>query len=188
MFLRVNVPGLRHVSTGMTTLRDQYVETPLWRLVAVVAAFGALGCLGYAVNVVDRVDDAATVLVVVLAGATTFWASRRPDRLRTRLGPFAAIGEALVTAKHDIDQWVHDRTVLAGLLVYTAYGVALVLAKHVVAAVIESVVSPWLAAAVGLAIGALVVAPDLWRTVARHIRPDDTESERPPLGFEQPER
>lgn len=170
----------------MTTLRDHsYVETPLWRLVAVVAAFGAVGCLGYAVNVVDRADDAATVFVVILAGTTMFWATRRPERLRARLGPFAPIGQAIVAAKADVDAWVRKRTVLAGVVLFATYGVALVLAKHVLAAIIESVVSPWLALALGLAVGALVVAPDLWRTVAQIVRDDP---DPPGLGFEQPDR
>lgn len=183
---RANVGDHYSVYRGMTTQPTLISDTPLWRLAAVVAAFGALGCLGYAVNVVDRVDDAATVLVVILAGVPLFWATRRPDRLRLRLGPFAPIAESVVAAKHDIDEWVHRRTVLAGVLVFGVYGIALVLAKHVLAAIIESIVSPWLAAAFGLALGALVVAPDLWRAVMQEIR-GDTEPAQPGLGFEPPQ-
>lgn len=160
-----------HTSTRRVEGERTVVEhsTPLWRLVGVIAAFGAIGAAGYYLNVVGRIDDAATILVITIVYTVTFWAHRQPARLEARLGPFGRIGRAISDSQQDITQWVNDRTLLAGMLIALAYGVAVVIGKHVIAAILSSLYSPWLAVAIGLATGAAVVSPELWRDWHRRI-------------------
>ena len=144
-------------------------STPLWRLVGVIAAFGALGAIGYYPNIVGRIDDAATILVITAVYTVTFWARRQPAKLEARLGPFGRIGRAITESQADITRWVNERTLLAGVLLAVIYGVLVVIGKHIIAAVLSTLYSPWLAVALGLAVGAAVVAPELWRGWGRRI-------------------
>lgn len=144
-------------------------STPLWRLIGVIAAFGALGAMGYYLNVVGRIDDAATILVITVVYTVTFWAHRQPAKLEARLGPFGRIGRAITESQADITRWVNEKTLLAGVLLAVIYGVLVVIGKHIIAAVLSTLYSPWLAVALGLAVGAAVVAPELWRGWGRRI-------------------
>lgn len=143
--------------------------TPLWRLIAVVAAFGALGALGHYLDVVGHVEDFATVVVIALAFTVTFWAHRHPDRLQARLGPFGKIGAAIAESQDDLRRWVQERTLLAGALIAVGYGILVVIAKHIVVFFMSALYSPWLAVAGGLAVGAAVVAPEMFRAFGRKI-------------------
>lgn len=147
-------------------------STPLWRLVGVISAFGAIAAAGYYLNVVGRIDDAATILVITTAYTVTFWARRQPAKLEARLGPFGRIGRAISESQQDITRWVNERTLLAGVLIALGYGIAVVIGKHLFAAVLSTLYSPWLAAALGLAVGAAVVSPELWRGWRRRITGD----------------
>lgn len=64
---------------------------------------------------------------------------------------------------------MNDRTLLAGMLIALAYGVAVVIGKHIIAAVLSTLYSPWLAVAAGLAVGAAVVSPEVWRDWRRRL-------------------
>lgn len=86
-----------------------------------------------------------------------------------RLGPFHRIGLAIVDSQEEIGRWVNERTLLAGVLVASVYGLGVVLLRAGVAEALGWFASPWLAAALGCAVGALVIAPDLWQGVARAI-------------------
>lgn len=141
-----------------------------------MAAFGAITCGAYALDVLGRVDDAATILVITAVYTLTFWANRRPAQFAARFGPFSRIAEAVRQSQADIAEWVRERTLLAGGLVAVGYGIAVVIGKHIVAAGITAISTPWLAAAIGLAIGAVVVAPDLWRSLLGRIRGADSHS------------
>lgn len=145
-------------------------DVPLWRLAGVVAFFGGLGCLGYALGATGHADDAATVLVVTVAGTFMFWLNRKPKRLQTRLGPLGAHVPPLLDAKEKLDAFVRRRTVLAGLVVFACWGIVLVLATHLVVAALDSLASVWIAAALGATVGLVVVAPELWRQSVHRLR------------------
>lgn len=152
------------------SLRVEMSGGPLWRLVGVVCAFGALAALGYWLNIVDHVDDFATIASVALVYTLGFWADKRPDKVQLRFGPFSKIAIAIRDSRHDIQKWVYDRPLIAGFAVAVVYGVLLVLLKIGLMAGIRSLSSPWLAVAVGGAIGAVVVAPQFFGSLGRRLR------------------
>lgn len=78
--------GPQEQAAGERGPREVVFTTPLWRLIGVVAAFGALGALGHYLDVVGHVEDFATVVVIALAFTVTFWAHRHPDRLQAGWG------------------------------------------------------------------------------------------------------
>lgn len=143
--------------------------TPLWRLLGVLALFGALGAIGHYLDVVGHVEDFSTVLVITVAFTVSFWAHKHPRRLEERLGPFGKIGAAIAESQDDLRTWVHERTLLAGALIAVCYGVLVVIAKHVVVYFLTALYNPWLAVAGGLAVGAAVIAPELFRAIGRSI-------------------
>ncbi|HEX6514903.1 MAG TPA: hypothetical protein VF049_04980 [Nocardioidaceae bacterium] len=142
-------------------------STPVWRLIGVVAAFGALGALGHYLDVGGHVEDAATLISVVIVFTVGFWAQRRPEQVQARFGPFGRIAQAIQESRADITRWVQERTLLAGVLVATAYGIGLIIVKHIVTAALRAAWSPWLAVAGGCIVGAAVVAPEMWRALGR---------------------
>lgn len=143
--------------------------TPLWRLLGVVLAFGALGLAGYGLNIVGHVDDAATIISVTLVYTIGFWARRQRAQLAERLGPFGRIGVAIVESDEEVRAWVARRTLLAGVMVAALAGVGIALIKTAVEAALGWLASPWLAGALGCAVGAAVIAPDLWRAAGHKI-------------------
>lgn len=74
---------------------------------------------------------------------------------------------AISESRADIARWVQERTLLAGVLVATGYGIGLVIIKHIVTAALRAAWSPWLAVAGGCIVGAAVVAPEMWRAIGR---------------------
>lgn len=137
--------------------------TPLWRLLGVILAIGSLGLAGYGLNIVGHIDDAATILSVTIVYTIGFWARRQKGRLQEHLGPFHRIGVAIVESDEEVRAWAARRTLLAGVLVAALAGVGIALLKGRLEGALG-----WLAAALGCAVGALVVA----RSVARHPRLD----------------
>lgn len=139
--------------------------TPIWRLVAVVAMFGGLGAIGHYLDVIGHAEDAATILSVAIVYTLSFWAARRPESVDAKFGPFSKIAAAVRESQGDIRQWVQNRTLVAGVMVAVCYGVGLVIIKHAVLTGLRTLWSPWIAVAGGCIIGALVVAPEFWRSV-----------------------
>lgn len=149
--------------------------TPLWRLVAVASAFGSVAALGYYLNVVGHGEDFATVAVITLAFTISFWARKRPDRLERKFGPFNRIAIAIRDSQDDLRDWVYARPLLAGVVIAACYGIAVVAAKHLVMILMGTLWSPWLAAAAGLAVGAVVASPHTFTTLFHRLTgPHDT--------------
>lgn len=163
--------------------RTIHVETttPLWRLVAVASACAAIAALAYYLNAIHHADDVATVAVITAGYTATFWAAKRPQQFAGRFGPFGKIATAVRESQTDIRDWVMDRPLRAGALIAASYGVVVVLAKHLVIAVMRSLWSPWLAIAAGAAGAAVAVAPEMLRQLGRRVvpasdRPEDSQA------------
>lgn len=150
--------------------------TPLWRLVSVAAGCAAIGALAYYLNAVHHADDFATVAVITAGYTITFWAAKRPQQFAGRFGPFAKIATAVRESQDDLRAWVMNKPLKAGALIAACYGIAVVLAKHVVLAIIAGLWNPWLAVAIGAAIGAVVSAPHMFAGLARRITQASSET------------
>lgn len=144
-------------------------STPLWRLVGVVCAAAAIAAVAYWLNAIHHGDDAATIAVITAGYTVTFWARKRPDRVERRFGPFGKIASAIRESQDDLREWVYDRPLRAGVMIAACYGLAVVLAKHLVLVVIDGLWSPWLAVAFGAAIGAVAAAPHMFASALRRV-------------------
>lgn len=143
--------------------------TPLWRVLAVALAAGSITALGFYLQKVGHADDFATVLVVTGAYSIAFWARKRPDRLRARFGPFGKIADAIRESLDDIREYVHEQPMRVGVAIAVAYGVAIVIAKGAVVAVLGSIYSWELAVAAGCVIGAVAAAPQLFAQLGQRL-------------------
>lgn len=142
---------------------------PGWRLVAVVLAAGGVAAIGFYLAEVGHASDVATVVVIAAFFSLSYWADKRPDRLALRAGPFGKIATAVRESQADVRQWVYQRPLRVGVGLAICYGVAVVLAKSVVVLILGALYSWWLAVAVGLLVGALVVAPEAVSGLLRRL-------------------
>ena len=148
------------------------VTSPLWRVLGVMLAAGSLAALGYYLNVMGNVDNFATIAAVTFFYTLGFWAAKRPDLVGRRFGPFSKIALAVRESREDIQRWVYEKPLAAGICVAILYGVAVVLVKMVFVVGIRQIASPWLAVVLGCAIGAVVSAPDFFLKVLRKPKPE----------------
>ena len=156
--------------------------SPAWRVAGVALAFGAIAAMGFYFREIGYVDEFATVAVITAAGSIGYWARKRPDRLRRRFGPFGRIADAIRESGDDIREYVHIRPLRVGVVIAALYGVAVVLAKSLVVAVLMNVYAWPLAVAAGCAVGAIVAAPEFFSNLFKRLQvPDDEET------FEEPE-
>lgn len=159
--------------TGRGTEHREYktVEhtTPLWRVAAVALIAGSVAALGFWLDRVGLGEDFATVVVVTAVYSTIYWARKRPDRLRRRFGPFGKIADAIRESLDDINQYIYERPMRVGIIFAASYGVALVLAKSVVVALLGALYSWELALALGCLVGAIAAAPHLFRALGDRI-------------------
>lgn len=143
--------------------------SPIWRVLSVALAAGAVAAIGYYLQEIGRAADFATVLVVTLFFSVGFWARKRPDKLRARFGPFGRIANAVRESGDDIRQYVYDRPLRVGVALAACYGVAVVIAKSVVVALLAALYSPSIAVALGCAVGAAVAAPEFFASLLRRL-------------------
>lgn len=156
------------------------VSTPLWRVFAVICTAAAIAALAYYLNAVHHADDFATVAVITMAYSVSFWARQRPDRVQRRFGPFGKIATAIRDSQDDLRGWVYRQPLRAGVLIAVGYGVAVVIGKHIVIAIVHGLWSPWLAVAIGAAVGAVVAAPRMFADLGRRIVGSQRPEGQPP--------
>lgn len=152
---------------GKDRHRREIVEhtSPIWRVLAVALAAGAAAALGYYFQLIGFADQFATVLVVTIFFTISFWARKRPDRFKARFGPFGRIADAIRESGDEIRTYVYNRPLRVGMIIAGCYGMALVIAKSLVVALLTNVYAWPLAAAVGCAVAALVAAPEFFSSV-----------------------
>lgn len=161
--------------------------SPIWRVAAVALTAGFVAALGFWLDRIGLGQDFATIVVVTAVYSTIYWARKRPDRLRRRFGPFGKIADAIRESLDDINQYIFDRPMRVGIVFAASYGIALVLAKHVVVAILGALYSWELALALGCIVGAVAAAPHLFRSLGDRIagpperrdEPDEDEPEEP---------
>lgn len=151
--------------------------SPLWRLIGVASAFGAIAALGFYFEHVGLGDEFATVAVITVFFSLGYWADKRPDRMRRRFGPFGKIAEAVRESRGDLRRYVYDRPLRVGVMIAVGYGIVIVLSKSAVVAFLGAIYSWHLAVALGAAIGAVVIAPRLFGDLVRRVSegPQDYE-------------
>jgi len=125
--------------------------------------------LAFYLNAVHHGDDVATVAVITGFYTVSFWARTRPDRVQWRFGPFGRIARAITESQDELRAWVYRQPLKAGAGIAVGYGIAVVIAKHVVLVTVRGLWSPWLAVAAGSAIGAVAAAPRLFADTLRHL-------------------
>lgn len=137
--------------------------SPIWRLVTVSLISASIAAFGFYCQRVGRADDFATILVITLFFGASFWARKRPDQVQTRFGPFAKIALAVRESADDVRQFVYERPLRVGFAIAAGYGIAVVLAKYAVVAILQALYSWELAVAFGAAVGAVAVGGDIIR-------------------------
>lgn len=160
--------------------------SPIWRVLGVALAAGAVAALGYYFQTIGHVDEFATVLVITVFFSAGFWARKRPDRFKRRFGPFGKIASAIRESGDDVREYVYRRPMRVGVALAACYGVAVVVAKSVVVAVLTNIYAWPLAVALGCGVGALVAAPEFFTTVFRRLSmPDEADPVRADGGRDQ---
>ncbi len=150
--------------------------SPIWRVAGVALAFGAIAALGYYFQEIGYVDEFSTVAVITVFFSVSFWARKRPDRLRRRFGPFGRIASAIQESGNDIREFVYERPLRVGVVIAAGYGVAVVIAKSALVAILTNIYAWPLAVAAGCAVGALVSAPEYFANLFRRVSlPNDDE-------------
>ena len=148
---------------------------PVTRLVGVAGICAAVVFGGFYLEGVGLGEEFSTIATIALVFSLGYWADKRPDRVRRRAGPFWRIAEAIRESRADIREYTYARPLRVAITLSVAYGVAIVLLKTALLALLTALYSWYLAAMLGAAIGALVVAPkffkDTWGRLARG--PDD---------------
>lgn len=146
--------------------------SPVYRLLGVALAAGALAALGYYFRQVGYADAFGTVAAVALVGSVMHWAHQRPDRLRLRAGPFAKIADAVLESMDDIRAWALERSLRVGFIIYVGYGVGLLALKTLIVFALSSLYAWPLAVAGGCAVAAYVAAPEFFSGLLRGFRLD----------------
>ena len=156
----------------------QIVEhtSPVWRVAGVALAFGAIAAMGYYFQTIGFVDEFATVAVITFFFSISYWARNRPDRVRRTFGPFAKIALAIRESSEDINRYVREKPLRVGVVIAAGYGVAVVIAKTLVVAVLQNVYAWPLAVAGGAAIGAAVAAPEFFGGIFKRLQVPDPET------------
>ena len=143
--------------------------TPLWRVGAVMLFSGSIALVGFWLQRIGHAEDFATVAVITAAFTVGFWARKRPDQVEKRFGPFGKIANAVRESADDIRKFVYERPLRVGVCIALCYGIAVVIAKYAVLSLMGNFYSWELAAALGLAIGALVMAPEFFEGVRSKV-------------------
>lgn len=174
-----------------TRQRDRTVvehTSPIWRVLGVALACGAVAALGYYFQIIGYVDEFATIFVITLAVAATGWCKQRPDLLKRRLGVFGSIAVEAQNSAGRIQAALYARPLRFLVPVGICYGLFVVVAKALVVALLENIWAWPLAVALGCGIGALVAAPEFYGGLFRRMSvPDDEEEADEALEDEDPE-
>lgn len=168
-----------------THQRIEYTS-PIWRVLAIALAAGSVVALGFWAQNIGHADDFATIIVITVVFSVGYWADKRPDRMRLRLGPFSKIAEAVRESRGDLRKWVYEKPLRVGVGLAVLYGVAIVAAKSAVVALMTGLYSWYLAVAVGAAVAAVAAAPHLFTQARDWIAgPQDEPAEEPELPEEE---
>jgi hypothetical protein len=112
--------------------------TPVWRVVAVVAAAVGIAAFGRYIDEIGYAHQFATITVITIGFTISFWAKKRPDRVQARFGPFAKIANAIRESIDDIERWVYERPLRVGALIAVGYGILVVLAQALLVFLLRS--------------------------------------------------
>lgn len=138
---------------------------PVTRLIGVAGAVGAVVLLGFYLEGVGLGEEFGTIAVIAVVFSVGYWADKRPERLEKRAGPFWRIASAIRESREDIREYAYARPLRVAITLSVIYGVAIVLTKSALVALLSGLYSWQLAAALGAAIGAAVVAPSFFKDV-----------------------
>lgn len=138
---------------------------PVTRLVGVGGAVGAVVLLGFYLQGVGMAEEFSTIAVIAVVFSLGYWADKRPDRLERRAGPFWRIASAVRESRKDIREYAYARPLRVAITLSVVYGIVIVLLKSALVALLAGLYSWQLAAAIGAALGAAVVAPSFFRDV-----------------------
>lgn len=160
---------------------------PITRLVGVAGISAAVVFGGFYLERIGLGEEFSTVATIALVFSLGYWADRRPDKMKRRAGPFWRIAEAIRESREDIRAYTYARPLRVAVTLSVVYGIAIVLLKTALLALLSSLYDWYLAAMLGAAIGALVVAPkffrDIWSRLAEgpsdyaDYQPEDDEEE-----------
>lgn len=158
-------------------MERQIVEhtSPAWRLLAVGLFFAALFFGGWFAKILRLEEQFSTFFVLVAFFTFTFWAKKRPDKLRRRFGAFGKIAAAIQESADDIRASVYSRTIAYGIGFGAGYAVLVIVSKEVVLAVVMSIYAWQIVAAVGCLVAAVTVAPQFFQSAAKRMSVSDED-------------
>lgn len=176
--------GLREREPRRTYHEERQVidhTSPLWRLLGVSGAVGAVVLLGFYLEGRGLGDEFGTIAVVTIVFSLKYWANKRPDRARKRAGEFSGTVDAIRQLNSDWDRFTMRCTFRAAVGIGFITAVGIVLAKSALVALLSGLYSWHLAAMVGAGVGAVVVAPQLYADLVRRLRGEKEDEE----GYEE---
>lgn len=148
---------------GTSTLN---VTSPIYRILAGLLASVSVFALGYYLNDVGLISEFSTIVVIAAFFSVNYWAHhRRPEEFQAKFGPFSKIAVATRDSIDDIRVWAFSRPWKAAIPIGVFQGLLVVLAKTILSAVFIALYSWELAVAVGAIVGALLAAPELFKSM-----------------------
>lgn len=144
------------------------MKSPLWRVLAVAAFVAAFVALGMYLGEKGNAEAVALVAVVALAKIAGYWANflarvKTPKKAGTHVPTeLRRLGEA-------VRKWLNDRPIVICCFFESHGAFATLISKNLMTAFFEQLYSPWLSIAVGCLIGAVIAAPEFFKSGIRKM-------------------
>lgn len=144
------------------------MKSPLWRVLAVAAFVAAFVALGMYLGEKGNAEAVALVAVVALAKIAGYWANflarvKPPKKAGTHVPTeLRRLGEA-------VRKWLNDRPIVICCFFGVAWGIATLISKNLMTVFFEQLYSPWLSICVGCLIGAVIAAPEFFKSGIRKM-------------------
>lgn len=159
-------------------VHEQKKYSPTWTLISVLFVAVTIWAIGRWLRDIDQAENFATVLVVAVGFTAKYWAKKRPDKLRRRLGMFGGVGVALLEALDNLEQRAYRQPLAVGAAIAVLYGCAIVAAKEIVVLALSGLFTWALLVALAAGVAAVVARPQLYTALKDKLSlDDDDESE-----------
>lgn len=144
------------------------LRSPLWRVLAVAAFVAAFVAGGMYLAEQGSAESVALIAVVALAKISGYW-SAHLARLRPPTKPGVHVPTELRNLSEALRRWLHARPIIVCCLFGVVWGVVTLIAKNLMTGFFEQLYSPMLSIAVGCAVGAVIAAPEFFKSGARKL-------------------
>lgn len=143
-------------------------RSPIWRVLSVAALCAAFVTFGMWLSERGSAESVALVAVIALAKMIGYWTDHLA-RLRPPSKPGLHVPTEVKNLLTALRGWLHARPLVVCALFGLAWGLATLVAKNIATSFFEQLYSPWLAIALGSAVGAIIAAPEFLRRGAERL-------------------